>query len=65
MLKTLTIAASGDPPACDLSLHEYKRLICHHPRRDEIIELPNQFLIDTAAIRNGSNSLKTNESDPF
>jgi hypothetical protein len=65
MLKTVTKPTPADPAAVGLNRYQSKCENSHHPRRDETHELPNQFLIDTPAIRNGSNSLKTNESDPF
>jgi len=73
MYKRITNPSSGDPAAPDPNRHQRKFETRHHPDSDAIEEearpssnvrpLPSEFLIDTLAIRNGLNSLKTNDSD--
>jgi len=63
MYTEITNPSFGHPDAPDLNRHQPKCEIYNHPDRDETPEFPNQFLIDTPAIRNELNSLKTNDSD--
>jgi len=63
MYKKITNATTGNPTAPDPNRRQRKCEVCHDSDRDEIPELPDQFLIDTLAIRNELNSLKTNERD--
>jgi hypothetical protein len=65
MPKKIINPTTGDPAAPDPNRHQRKFAIRHHSDRDQIQQLPDQFLIDTLAIRNGSNSLKTNGGGPF